>query len=151
MSEPDKTEQEEQHGPVPDYDKEPVPRLPRAKFGFLSTMSLFRIAMLGTLLVAVLVMRKPCADGVAKFIGGFEDKKDGGAAPAPKRTPLPPGDYVRLDGPLTEEKLKALRERAARRARDAGVAAAAGDANTLPKAPAPTKPPAPTKKPTPTK
>lgn len=111
-------------------------------------MSLFRIAMLGMLLVAVLVMRKPCADGVAKFIGGFESQPDAGVEGTPGKTALPPGEYIRLDGPLTEEKLQELRERALKRqqarAADAGAAIPSNPA-TNPDQPAnPDKPVSPT-------
>ncbi len=130
---------EEQPGNVPDYNRQPVPRLPRGKGTRFSTMSMFRIAMLGMLLVAVLVMRKPCADGVAKFIGGFEQKPDAGAEQAPPRTTLPPGEYIKLDGPLTEEKLKELRERAKKRQEAAKPDAGAADS----KKPADSTKPAP--------
>jgi len=115
---------------VPDYEVEPVPRLPRARHTKLSKMALFRTAMLAMLLFAVLALRRPCADGVSKFIGSFDGKPDAGAEAPPRRTVLPPGEYVKIDGDLTEERLKQIRERAAKRAaahRDAGVDAAAND------------------------
>jgi len=50
---------------------------------------LFRIVILVALLVALVVLRKPCADGVAGFVGNFGQPgsqagpRDGGARGAP--------------------------------------------------------------------
>jgi hypothetical protein len=82
--------------PEPDDDV-PVPRLPRGRGLALSTPAIIRIAMFATLLVAVIVMRRPCADNVAGFVGSF-DTPDAGAAkptapeiPLDNLVPLPPG------------------------------------------------------------
>jgi hypothetical protein len=72
--------------------EEPVPRLPRPKGWGFSGGELVRIAMFATLLVAVLVLRKPCASNVGNFIQSFEAPVDAGAATLP---PAPPGtEYV---------------------------------------------------------
>ena len=82
--------------PVSDDEKQEVdprldqiPKLPRAKlFGRMSMVSLTRIGMFGTLFVAIILMRKPCADGVANFIGSF-DPKDAGPAEESSDSPVP--------------------------------------------------------------
>jgi hypothetical protein len=94
-------------------DDAPVPRLPRGRGIALSTPALIRIAMFATLLVAVIVMRRPCADNVAHFVGSFDTPDAGPAKPAPPEippsaiefdnlVPLPPGstddDIRRLTG-----------------------------------------------------
>lgn len=62
-------------------DEEEMPKLPRAPlFGKPSVHSIVRVGMFATLLYAIIVMRQPCADGVGRFIGGFDDAPD--AAPA---------------------------------------------------------------------
>ncbi|MCE9579289.1 MAG: hypothetical protein K8W52_39560 [Deltaproteobacteria bacterium] len=73
------------------------------------------------MLIAVVVMAKPCADATGRFVAGF-DPPD--AQPAPK--PLPPGSVH-----LTPEMTDAEREAAIAKARaavmpDAGVAGDAG-------------------------
>ncbi len=104
----------------------PVPKLPRGKGARLSVQSLFRIGMLGVMLFAVLALRKPCSDGAANFIGGFEPPVDAGAHTAPpSRVRPPPGtEYVRLRGDETEDELREkLRGLRGVRARDAGTGA----------------------------
>ncbi len=67
--------------PAPDYSSEDVPKLPRAPlFGKPSLHGVVRVGMFATLLYAIIVMRQPCADGVGRFIGGFDEEAD--AAPA---------------------------------------------------------------------
>ena len=56
-------------------DEEPIPKLPRAPlFRKLSLPAIVRIGMFGTLFYAIIVMRKPCADGVGRFITNFDDR-----------------------------------------------------------------------------
>ncbi len=78
--------------------EDPVPRIPRAKGWGFSGGELIRIAMFATLLVAVLVLRKPCASNVGNFIQSFEPPVDAGAAtgpaPAPGALPPPPPGTV---------------------------------------------------------
>lgn len=66
---------------------EPIPRLPRGKGISLSGPQLVRIAMFIALLVAVLFLRQPCADGIANFMGQF-DPKSGDASVPPSLEPL---------------------------------------------------------------
>lgn len=48
---------------------------------------MIRIAMFLTLLYAVIVMRKPCADGVGRFVGGFDSPPDAGPRIPSERYP----------------------------------------------------------------
>jgi hypothetical protein len=61
---------------------------------------LFRIAMLAIMLFGVLMVRTPCAQGVARFIDSFSPPPEDGASPAPAPLPGP----LR---PLTDEQLRA--------------------------------------------
>ena len=64
-------------------DDEPIPKLPRAPLmGKLSMAAVIRIGMFGTLFYAIIVMRKPCAEGAGRFIMNFDDVADAGPAPA---------------------------------------------------------------------
>ena len=66
----------------PPEDDEEIPKLPRAPlFGKPSLNSVVRIGMIATVLYAIIVMRKPCAEGVGRFIGGFDEAPAGDAAP----------------------------------------------------------------------
>ena len=104
-----------------------VPRLPRGRGLKLSTAQLVQIVMVAVALVAVIVLAKPCARSVSRFVTSFEHA-DGGvaraadAAAAP--SPLPEGELLR--GDMTPEQLEAAiareRARAAAAALDAGIA-----------------------------
>jgi len=76
-----------------------VPRLPRAKFLSFRGADLFRIGLFATLLVALVALRKPCADGVARMVAAFdvpiEEKK------APEKT-----DVLRITGNESKEELR---------------------------------------------
>jgi hypothetical protein len=67
-----------------------VPKLPRGKGLRWVWADLFRIGFLVTLLVAVIVLRKDCAKGVATFYEAFSPPPDAGALP------LVPQDLRRL-------------------------------------------------------
>ena len=96
--------------PAPPPADQPVPRLPRGRWFRISRADLFRIGMFTTLLIAVIALRRPCADGVASFVGSYEPD----AAPSPR----PP--TLRYEH-LSEEQ---IRQRFPRGAIDAGVAPA---------------------------
>jgi hypothetical protein len=67
---------------APEETDEPVPKLPRAPlFGKPSLNGVVRVGMFATLLYAIIVMRRPCAEGVGRFIGGFDEPVDADAAP----------------------------------------------------------------------
>ena len=96
-------------------ESEPIPRLPRGKGLSLAGPQLVRIAMFVALLVAVLFLRQPCADGIANFMGQFETGEDATSTvdPASSTTsePVPDDDelgsgFVRLRGDMSEEELK---------------------------------------------
>jgi len=121
-----------------EVDDQPVPRLPRGRGWKLSTGDLMRIAMFATLLVAVLVLRKPCAENVGNFVQSFSPPTDAAPPPrtGPEIGPLPPGTYVHVTGQETEEELRAKIEAAEKQAgggevaKDAGVEGDAGTAGT---------------------
>lgn len=60
-------------------DEGGVPPLPRGRFfRQLAFMDIMRIAMFAALLVAIIAVRKPCADSAAHFVGSFEEPADAG-------------------------------------------------------------------------
>lgn len=65
-----------------DHD-EPVPRLSRGRGLRLRTGDVVRIGLFGTLLVFVVVMGRPCADGMAGFVESFSPPPDAAPAAAP--------------------------------------------------------------------
>jgi hypothetical protein len=76
---------------------EPVPRLSRGRGLRLRTADVVRIGMFATLLVFLIVMGRPCADGVAGFVESFSPADAAPAAPA-----APPIQLERL----TEEQIR---------------------------------------------
>ena len=114
-------------------DDEPVPRLPRTRGFKLSTPQLVRIGLIGGLLVLVIVVQRPCADSVSKFVTGFS-----GDGPAKAKLPKPgavdepssrgsAGDYEQLRPDMTEAEIKAAIERSkAKNAAARGSAAGSG-------------------------
>lgn len=92
----------------PAGDDEPVPKLPRGRGLKLSFPEIMRILMLAVMLVAVVVLAKPCSDSTGRFIQSFEPPVDAG--------------YIRLSGEMTEEE---LRQKLDLEPEDAGVDAPA--------------------------
>ena len=79
----------------PGADEEPIPRLSRGRGLRMRTSDIVRIGLFGTLLVFVVVMGRPCADGMAGFVESF--------APAPDAAPAaPPLQLERL----TEDEIR---------------------------------------------
>lgn len=71
-----------------------VPKLPRGRwFGTIRTVEIIRIGMVATVLVVVVVLGRPCADGISRFVESY--------APPPDAGP-PEMKYERL----TEEEIK---------------------------------------------
>ena len=71
-----------------------VPKLPRGRwFGTIRTVEIIRIGMVATVLVGVVVLGRPCADGISRFVESY--------APPPDAGP-PQVQYERL----TEEEIK---------------------------------------------
>lgn len=130
--------------PRPPADDD-VPRLPRGKGFALSTPQLIRIVMVATALVALIVLQRPCARSVSKFVTGF-GQVDAGAADARPAPPVAPaGELLRADMTEAEMAVVIARARAAAAAEaaalaDAGQAAAAdagGDAGRAEATPPP--------------
>ncbi len=120
---------------------EPVERLPRGRGLKLSGSMLVRIGMTLLLLTMLLVMQKPCANAVSKFVTGFgSDGSAGSAVPTPGTIDLPgqapdPGmDRYEHTGSnmMTLEETKAMidraRVKAAAREAASGGSATAGSA-----------------------
>ena len=98
---------------------EPIPKLPRAPlFRKLSFPAMVRIAMYLALLYAVFAMRRPCAEGVGRFVGGFDVPPDAG--------PVSPAERYPGYELITAEELL---ERYPDAPRDAGTGDAATDAS----------------------
>ena len=73
-----------------------TPKLPRGKwFGNLRAVEIIRIGMVATVLVVVIVLGRPCADGIARFVESYAPPPDAGP-------PAPSMQYERL----TEEEIK---------------------------------------------
>ena len=92
-----------------------VPRLPRGRGFKLSFGEIVRIGLTATMLIAVLVLAKPCADAVGRFVGSF-DPPDAQPAPAPQTQKAPAG-YVHLTPNMTPQQI----QQAIGAARDAGA------------------------------
>ena len=116
----------------PTGDSEPVPKLPRSKGIRLSGPEMFRIVITGAMLVAVLVMAKPCGNAVGNFVMGFEGSHKGSAMPKPGNVDLPQlpgsaGDYVELHAGMTDEQIQqAIAQARAKHAAAMGSAAGSG-------------------------
>ncbi len=80
-------------------DLKEVPQLPRVKFFRFAAPELLRIGLLATVLVALIVLRKPCADGIAKLISSFD---------VPVEEPESPDEsgILRFSGDESEEELR---------------------------------------------
>jgi hypothetical protein len=109
-----------------------VPHLPRGRGIRLSRPDLIKIAMTAAMLVALIVLQKPCADSVAHLVTSFDGS---GSATMPKPTNLDmPGSndgsgYVRITPDMTPEQV----EQAIDRARNGPEAGSAGaPKSTLP-------------------
>jgi hypothetical protein len=113
-------------------DSEPVPKLPRGRGIRLNGPEMFRILLTGAMLVAVLILAKPCGSAVSGFLMKFDNTRTGSAAShagsgsgasAPSMTGLPgsAGDYVELHPGMTDEEVRQAIEKA--KAKRAGSAA----------------------------
>lgn len=110
-------------------DDDDIPRLPRGRGLSFSFGEILRIAVVATLLLAIIVLQKPCAKSVSKFVTSF-GQVDAGAAP-PDATAIPTGVILRAD--MTPAEQAAAIAAARGQAVDAGAAvldagAAASDA-----------------------
>lgn len=79
-------------------DDDDVPKLPRGRGLALSFPQILRITTVAVALVALIVLQKPCARSVSKFVTQFAPvdagvpRSDGAAAPV-----LPEGIHIRSD------------------------------------------------------
>ena len=64
--------------PTPDVDV--VPRIRRGRGIRINSTDVFRIASVAILLVGIIALQRPCADGVASFVTSMEHP-DAGPAP----------------------------------------------------------------------
>lgn len=107
------------HPPIGEAD--PVPRVPRPKGWGFPRGQVIRIAMFASLLVGVIMLRKPCSDGVGSFVDSFEAPID--AAPA---SSSPRGgekvDYVRINADDDPDTVKRKIDRIRGVTGDAGAA-----------------------------
>ena len=78
---------------------EPVEKLPRGRWfgGRVRSLELIRIGMVATLLLVVIVLGRPCAEGMSNFVESFAPPPDAG----PPRV-APTMQYERL----TEEEIR---------------------------------------------
>jgi hypothetical protein len=107
-------------------DEEPVPKLPRGPLIRFAGPQVFRILMTIGMLIAVLVLARPCGNAMSSFIMGFDNKGSGSAAGkhAPAAQPQLPGsagDYVELHPGMTDDEVRQAIEKA--KAKRAGSAA----------------------------
>ena len=94
-----------------------VPRIPRGRGIRLSSPQVFRILMTAALLVAVIVMQKPCADSVSRFVTNFGPQagqgSNGSNAGAGANVD-PDLHYVPISTDMTEAQIKAVVDQARR-------------------------------------
>ena len=101
-----------------------VPKLPRGRGLRLSRPQLIRIAGTVFLLVFLIMMQRPCADAVSKFVTGFGDQGSASVQmPKPGNVDVPGGSAGSASGPdryehlrpgMTEDEIKAVIDRARR-------------------------------------
>ena len=94
-----------------------APKLPRGGGFRIGKGHLIKIALTASLLVMLIVVQRPCADAVSKFVTGFDDQ---GAAqanmPKPGTVDGSGAQYEVIRGDMTEAEMKAAVERAKARA-----------------------------------
>jgi hypothetical protein len=83
-----------------------VPRLPRGKGISLTGPQMFKILLFAALLVAVIVLQRPCSEAAGRFVGQFDTRDAAPAPPKPDPHPLPPGNYVEIKPGMTDEQIK---------------------------------------------
>jgi hypothetical protein len=120
-------------------DEEPVPKLPRGRGLRLTGPEVFRILITTAMLIAVLVLAKPCGNAMSNFVMGFDNGSNKGSAmPKPGTVDLPgsaalpgsAGDYVELHPGMTDEQVQQAIEQAKAKARQrAGAAGSAASSN----------------------
>jgi hypothetical protein len=111
-------------------DEDPVPKLPRGPLIRFAGPQVFRILMTIGMLIAVLVLARPCGNAMSNFIMGFDNTKGSGSgagkhAPPAAQPQLPgsAGDYVELHPGMTDDEVRQAIEKAKDKAKHAGSAA----------------------------
>jgi hypothetical protein len=106
-------------------DAEPVPKLPRGRGIRLSGPEIFRVLLTLGMLVAIVVLAKPCSEAVSSFVMRFDKgSNQGSAMPKPDRVAPPqPTEGVLIRSDMSDDEKKAAIEHERARA-----AAAAGSA-----------------------
>ncbi len=102
-----------------------MPRLPRGRGLKLSGPEIFRILLTFGMLVAILVLAKPCGDAVSKFVMHFDNGSAASAMPKPGQVDKPAAapapelgsdsQYVHLRPGMTDDEVKAAIEEAKRK------------------------------------
>ena len=100
-------------------DDEPVPKIPYSKGFRLSWPEVIRIAMLATVLVAVIVLQKPCADSVSKFVTSFDTGSGSEQMPHPG-TVAPATEYKQIGSNATPEQIRDMVEKSKQEAAGSG-------------------------------
>lgn len=95
-----------------------VPRLPRGKGIRLAGPQMVRIVMVAALLIAVIVLQRPCGEAIDNFFQSFDPPAQD-AAPV-KEAPKPPdpyeGKYHEIKPGMTEQEIEQVIEKARREA-----------------------------------
>ncbi|HEX4451325.1 MAG TPA: hypothetical protein VH143_10670 [Kofleriaceae bacterium] len=114
-----------------DHDSEPVPKLPRGRGLKFSGVELSRIAITLALLVALVVLTKPCSHAVSTFVMGFDGSAAKPQPAAAAGSNAVGSDLIPLRG-LDEAQLKATVERAQHRRPAKSAVGSAGSAGSAP-------------------
>ena len=118
-----------------------MPRLPRGRGMRFSTPEILRILLFAGMLVAVIVLARPCGNAVSRFVMRFDNGSNAaGSGSATPQMPKPgnveapgkpvqtlrPEQYEHLRPGMSEQEIKAAMERARQRAAAAAAGSAAG-------------------------
>jgi hypothetical protein len=107
-------------------DSEPVPKLPRGRGMKFSGPEIFRILVTLALLIALVVLTKPCSHAVSTFVMGFDGSAgSAGSASRAGSDGLGSAELIPLRG-LTDDQVKDTVERAQHHRR--GMAPGGGSA-----------------------
>lgn len=96
----------------PDLPDEPVPKLPRGRGIRLSGPELFRIAVTIAMLIALVILTKPCSNAVSTFVMGMDGSGKGSAAAETPKPRAPTEAYEHLRPGMTEQEIRSAIERA---------------------------------------
>ncbi|MEO6776567.1 MAG: hypothetical protein ABI467_26730 [Kofleriaceae bacterium] len=111
-------------------DDTDVPKLPRGRGLKFSVPEIFRILVTLALLVALVVLMKPCSKAVSTFVMGFGSGSGSGSGSAK------PDPYERLTPGMTDDEVRAAIERSkAKNAAQAGSGLGSDDSATRPPPP----------------